>query len=191
MPWSTARSAASLPGGRIGWAFGGQYREINYETWLDNPLIDSRVTPCPEVGDTSCTIADYSAVGYTNYERFPGTISEWRALGYLNYNLEDWNFRWEVRYVSGVDDDRDNPFVYDANGELVEITWGEKVDDYYSNNLYVNWQAPWDLKVGLSVINVFDEDPSKARHQLGYDPYIGDPLGRTIELSLKKTFSGD
>jgi iron complex outermembrane receptor protein len=131
---------------------------------------------------------DYSAVGFTNYERFPGTVSEWRALGFVNYNVSNWNIRYELRYVQGVTDDRANPFVYDADGQLVEITWGEKVKDYYSNNLYVNWNGPWQTRVGLSVINAFDEDPSKARHQLGYDPYIGDPLGRTIELSLKKTF---
>ncbi len=133
----------------------------------------------------------YDAVGYTNYERFPGTVSEWRALGYVNYNMEAWNFRWELRFVGGVDDDRDNPFVYDANGDLVEITWGEKVKDYYSNNVYVNWNSPWNATFGLAIINLFDEDPSKARHQLGYDPYIGDPLGRTIELSLRVSFGGN
>jgi outer membrane receptor protein involved in Fe transport len=131
----------------------------------------------------------YDAVGFTNYERFPGTISEWRALGYVNYNLGDWNFRWELRFVDGVEDDRDNPFVYDANGDLVEITWGETVKDYYSNNLYVNWNGPWETRVGLSVINLLDEDPSKARHQLGYDPYIGDPLGRTFEFRITKGFT--
>ena len=131
----------------------------------------------------------YDAVGFTNYERFPGTVSEWRALGYVNYNIEAWNFRWELRYVGGVDDERDNPFVYDANGDLVEITWGDKVKDYVSNNLYVNWNGPWETRVGLAVINLFDEDPPKARHQLGYDPYIGDPLGRTIEFRLTKAFT--
>jgi len=131
----------------------------------------------------------YDAVGYTNYERFPGTISEWRGLGYLNYNLENWNFRWELRYVQGVTDDRGGTAVYDSAGVLTPVTWGEKVKDYYANNLYVNWKAPWDLNVGLAVVNVFDKDPSKARLQLGYDPYIGDPLGRTIQLSIKKSFA--
>lgn len=136
------------------------------------------------------TIFDaYDAVGFTNYERFPGTVSEWRALGYLNYNIADWNFRWEIRFVEGVTDDRGGTAVYDASGNLVPVDWGVKVKDYYSNNLYVNWHGPWETMVSLAVVNVFDEDPSKARLQLGYDPYIGDPLGRTIQFGLKKTFA--
>lgn len=131
----------------------------------------------------------YDAVGFTNYERFPGTISKWRGLGYVNYNLDNWNFRWELRYVDGVTDDRGGTAVYNSDGVLTPVTWGEKVKDYYANNLYVNWKGPWETMVGLAVVNIFDEDPPKARLQLGYDPYIGDPLGRTIQLTIKKSFA--
>ncbi|XOV83326.1 MAG: TonB-dependent receptor plug domain-containing protein [bacterium] len=132
----------------------------------------------------------YDAVGFANYERFPGTISEWRALANVNYNRGPYNFRWEVRFVDGVDDERPNPQIYDTAGNLVEVTWGDEVDSYYSHNLYFNWDTPWNAKLALSVVNLFDEDPSKARHQLGYDPYIGDPLGRTIELGVRVAFGG-
>lgn len=131
----------------------------------------------------------YDAVGYTNYERFPGTVSKWRALGHVNFNSGDWNFRYEVRYVGGVDDDRDQPSVFDAAGNLVTINYGKTVDDFYSHNFYVNWAGPWETDLSLAVVNLLDDDPSEARHQLGYDPYIGDPLGRTIEVGIRKTFS--
>ncbi|MEQ8857538.1 MAG: TonB-dependent receptor [Pseudomonadales bacterium] len=131
----------------------------------------------------------YDAVGFANYERFPGTISELRAIGNVNYSWRDFNFRYEVRYVDGVDDDRGPASVFDAAGVLQTINYGLKVDEYYSHNLYFNWNAPWETKLSLSIVNVLDEDPSEARHQLGYDPYIGDPLGRTFELGIKKTLS--
>jgi iron complex outermembrane recepter protein len=131
----------------------------------------------------------YEAVGFTNYERFPGTISEWRALGHVNYNMGPWNFRYEVRFIDGVEDDRPNPTIFDASGTLRTIDFGEKVDDYYSHNLYANWSGPWETQLSLSIVNVLAEDPSEARHQLGYDPYVGDPLGRTFELGIRKTFS--
>jgi hypothetical protein len=38
------------------------------------------------------------------------------------------------------------------------------------------------------VVNITDKDPPAAREELGYDPLIGNPLGRTIEVSVKKTF---
>lgn len=131
----------------------------------------------------------YSAVGFTNYERFPGTISEWRALGHVNYSMGPWNFRYEVRFVDGVKDDRPKPTIFDASGTLRTIDFGAKVDDYYSHNLYANWNGPWETQIALSIVNLFDEDPSEARHQLGYDPYIGDPLGRTFKLGIRKSFS--
>ena len=97
--------------------------------------------------------------------------------------------RFEVRYVEGITDERPSPSVNDASGNPVLITYGKKVDDYTSANLYVSYEAPWETTISLSVVNIADEDPSEARHQLSYDPYFGDPLGRTFELGFRKTFS--
>jgi outer membrane receptor protein involved in Fe transport len=44
--------------------------------------------------------------------------------------------------------------------------------------------------VSLAIMNLTDEDPPDSRLQLSYDPYIGDPLGRTIQIGFTKTFSG-
>jgi hypothetical protein len=38
------------------------------------------------------------------------------------------------------------------------------------------------------VNNIQDRDPPAAREELGYDPRIGNPLGRTFEVGIKKTF---
>jgi len=46
----------TLPGGPVGWALGVQYRKTDYQTRPTNPLADSRVTPCPVPGDTTCTL---------------------------------------------------------------------------------------------------------------------------------------
>jgi len=93
-----------------------------------------------------------------------------------------------VRFTEGVKDDRVNPFARDAAGNLHEITFGNDVDDYVLHNLYFNWQGPWETMVSVSLVNVLDEEPPEVRHQLSYDPYIGDPLGRTWEIGLTKTF---
>ena len=136
----------------------------------------------------------FDAVGFVNEERspgyVPGTISEWKVIANINYNYAGWNFRYELRFVDGVDDERPNPIVVASDGTPTEITYGDTVDDYYSHNIYVNWQAPWSTMVSLSVVNLLDEDPPEARHQIGYNPYVGDPLGRTFELGIKKTFGG-
>lgn len=48
------------------------------------------------------------------------------------------------------------------DGTPTEITYGDKVDEYFSHNLYLNWQAPWETTVSLSIVNLLDEDPPAA-----------------------------
>ena len=43
-----------LPGGNLGWAVGAQYRLINFDSTTTSPLQDTRITPCPIPGDTTC-----------------------------------------------------------------------------------------------------------------------------------------
>jgi iron complex outermembrane receptor protein len=38
------------------------------------------------------------------------------------------------------------------------------------------------------VDNLFDNDPSFARLDLGYDPFTGNPIGRTYKISVTKKF---
>ncbi len=131
----------------------------------------------------------YSAEGYANQKRFPGMLSEMRAIANLNYSQGPVNARYELRYVEGVEDDRGPGSAVDSTGTTVPVNFGVDVDDYYVHNLYFNWDAPWDTTVSLSIVNLLDEDPPQVRHEINYDPYIGDPLGRTFELGIKKSFA--
>lgn len=133
----------------------------------------------------------YNAEGYANQKRFPGMVSEMRAIANLNYSYGSLNTRYEVRFVEGVEDDRGPTTTRDTNGNVVPVNFGVDVDDYYLHNLYFNWDAPWETVVSFSIVNLLDEDPPEVRHEINYDPYIGDPLGRTFELGIKKTFSAD
>ena len=45
-----------------------------------------------------------------------------------------------------------------------------------------------DLRLTATVQNITDEDPPESRQELGYDPRMGSPLGRTFEIGVKKTF---
>jgi iron complex outermembrane receptor protein len=136
----------------------------------------------------------FDAVGFVNEERspgyVPGTISEWKAIGNINYFFRGLNVRYELRFVDGVDDERPNPTVLASDGTPTEITYGDKVDEYFSHNLYFSWDSPWQTRFSLSIVNLLDEDPPDARHQIGYNPYVGDPLGRTFEFGFTTTLGG-
>ncbi len=114
-------------------------------------------------------------LGFANYSRDGDLVSEWRGNASLNYAIGEHNLRYVVRYIQGVTDDR-----Y-ANVEI---------DDFITSNLYYQYTLPWDdgLTLSLSIENLTDEDPPFTIQQYSYDPFIGNPLGRTYEIGLRKTF---
>jgi len=132
----------------------------------------------------------FDAVGYLNYDRLGnGAIPEWKALGTINYRTGPFNGRYELRYVQGVADDR-RPFptVVNPDTSVSTVYFGAQIDSTFTHNLYFQYEAPWETILTFSIVNVLDEDPSEARHAISYDPYYGDPLGRTFEIGFRKTF---
>lgn len=144
----------------------------------------------------------YSAVGYTNYDRLPGTIPRWRGQFYGDYNRGDHNLRWTINFVDGVTDNRGPTTVQTGPSSNCNVanakagtatncqltTQGLNVDSFMSHDLTYRWQMPSDLTLTASVLNVLDQDPSLARLELTYDPFIGNPLGRTFKVGVKKRF---
>ena len=50
------------------------------------------------------------------------------------------------------------------------------------------WTMDEDLTLTATVFNLFDRDPSAARLEPSYDPFIGNPLGRTFKVGVRKSF---
>jgi len=132
--------------------------------------------------------AGYEARGFANYDRLPGTISDWRANAYAEYERGPHNLRADVTFVDGVVDNRAPISVQDTTGALRPVTFGQKVEDFYTLDLNYRVQLPGDTTVTASVFNVFDRDPSAARLELSYDPFIGNPYGRTYKVGVRKRF---
>ena len=106
-------------------------------------------------------------------------MSEWRSNTSLNYTLENHNLRYVYRFIQGVKDDRFSVHPF------------ETIDDFVTHNLYYQYTTPWvdpDLVLSLSVENMTDEEPPFTQQQYSYDPFIGNALGRTFEVGLRKTF---
>ena len=117
-------------------------------------------------------------LGFANYSRDGDIVSEWRGNASLNYSAGNHNLRYVMRYIQGVTDDR---FIGTAN---------EQIDDFVTSNLYYQYTMPFDenFVLSFSVENLMDEDPPFTVQQYSYDPFIGNPLGRTYEIGLRKTF---
>lgn len=117
-------------------------------------------------------------LGFANYSREGDIVSEIRGNASANYSYDNHNVRYVLRYIQGVTDDR---FIGTAN---------ENIDDFVTSNLYYQYTMPFDedFTLSFSVENLTDEDPPFTVQQYSYDPFIGNPLGRTFEIGLRKQF---
>lgn len=78
-----------LPGGRIGWALGAQYRENAYEREIFSPYYNANITPCPVVGQTNCAVqtGPYIFLGQAVPGRYEQSV--WAVFGELNLPVTD------------------------------------------------------------------------------------------------------
>jgi outer membrane receptor protein involved in Fe transport len=136
--------------------------------------------------------AGSNQLGYLNFATIANASSRWRANANVNYNIDKHNFRLVANYVEGVVDQRG--CTTPAGRQPGSLTvygptcWGVDGTDWLSFDFHYNFDLTDTLRLSASVDNILDKDPPHAREELGYDPRIGNPLGRTFEVGIKKTF---
>lgn len=115
-----------------------------------------------------------------NRSNFSRSLPQWKANVFANFATGPHNVRAVVRHIDEYDDERG-----DLTGD-----GNSSIDSQTTVDLFYNVDLPWEVDLGLSVVNVFDEDPPFAQFDLNYDPYTHNPFGRTFKVSLTKTFEG-
>lgn len=143
-------------------------------------------------------------LGWLNFATIANAVSEWRGNLTANYAQGDHNFRLSSQYIKGVKDDR----FFDSDGNLVgdaALTPAGRqpgTSDPFGPSLYgvfgKDWivfdfhytyeLTRWDATLNASIQNIADRMPPASRQEMGYDPRIGNPLGRTFEVGLRKRF---
>ncbi len=122
-------------------------------------------------------------VGQFNRANFSRSLPQWKANLFGNYAIGAHNVRAVLRHIDSYEDER---------GDITPTNNRDdsEIDSMTTVDLFYNWDAPWDIDFGLSLVNAFDEDPPFAQFDLNYDPYTHNPFGRTFKVSLSKTFGG-
>lgn len=132
--------------------------------------------------DTATTLdgflitASDDRLGFLNFSGAGVAAPEFRVNTYLNYGLGPHNIRLMLGYVSAVSDDRPG------------IQYGETGEDWYGLDLHYTFDVTDTLRLFASIVNLEDRDPPGHQIEQSYDPRIASALGRTFELSIKKTF---
>jgi outer membrane receptor protein involved in Fe transport len=144
----------------------------------------------------------YEAAGFTNYDRLPGTIPDWRGQFFADYTRGAHNLRWTINYIDSAIDNRGPTTVQTGASTNCNVanaragtatncrltTAGLKVGSFMTHDLTYRWVMENDLTLTASVLNALDESPSQARLELSYDPFVGNPLGRTFKVGVRKKF---
>ena len=140
--------------------------------------------------------AGFEAAGFTNYDRAVQTISKVRGSGFVDYAYDIHNFRLTVNHIGGATDNRAPIFAQNgattsctvANATCIPVTLGLRVKSFTTLDFTYRVELPMDVTVTASAFNIFDRDPSAARLEYGYDPFIGNPYGRSFKVSFAKRF---
>lgn len=135
----------------------------------------------------------FDGVGRLNYQTQIYPIPRWKAQVYLEYNRDIHMARLTMNYIDAYVDQRPSPFapnvVRDPLNNAVPLTnEGQKIDAQMVFDFTYRATLPWDTTIVATVDNIFDEDPSFARLDLGYDPFTGNALGRSFKLTVTKKF---
>jgi len=115
-------------------------------------------------------------LGTLNFATFAQAAPKLRANLGVNYGLGRQNFRLGVNYVSAVVDER------------AGVQYGENGKAWVTTDFTYRLQLGDSMALTATVANIFDRDPPPAQEEFGYDPWTGNPLGRTFELGVKKSF---
>ena len=116
-----------------------------------------------------------------NRSNFSRSLPKTKANLFANYMVGNHNLRGVMRYISSYEDERGD---ITGNGE-------SDIDSQTTFDIFYTWRSDYDLALGLSVVNVTDEDPPFAQFDTSYDPYTHNPFGRTFKISLTKRFGGN
>jgi iron complex outermembrane recepter protein len=143
----------------------------------------------------------YDALGFTNYNRSPGTIPKLRGQAYIDLSAKNHNLRFTFNYIGGATDNRGPAVLQTASvvggctvanapttAGCVLNSFGLRVKPFYTFDSTYRVELPWDMAVTASVYNIFNRDPSSARLELGYDSFIGNPIGRSFKIGVTKHF---
>ena len=73
---------------------------------------------------------------------------------------------------------------YDDTGATAAYPWLATVDSQVTLDAHYLFNGIDNLTIGLSALNLTDEDPPAARGDLNYDPFTHNAFGRMIKADI-------
>jgi iron complex outermembrane receptor protein len=158
--------------------FGGNVSFGGDATYLIDYKRGAVISPfLPSAGNVNVLEAPLNRAGLSELIVRFYSYPKWKANAFVNYTRGPLNARWTIRII-GATSDQDHP-----------VTGGfASVDNNVEHDLTLQYQGTWQTTWTLNVRNLLDAAPPFVFSQYNYDYTNGDPLGRVVEIGLKKRF---
>ncbi len=139
----------------------------------------------------------YDGVGLLNYQQALYPVPEWKGQAYVDFGFGPIDMRLQGNYTGGLHDQRDGtipgfnptgPFVVNNDLGGVVLTQGADISKFVTADFNVQLRLPMNVVLTGTVTNIFDRDPPFAREDYNYEPFIGNPLGRTVKVGASIKF---
>lgn len=133
-------------------------------------------------------------LGRLNFAAIGQAAPELRANFNVNYSWGTHNVRFVLGYIDGVEDERYLAALPVPSGvqpgtsdPFEPTSYGVRQDDWITADVHYHVDTRWGT-FSASLVNITDEAPPAAQEELGYDPLIGDPLMRHLEVGFRREF---
>lgn len=137
--------------------------------------------------------AGYDGVGLLNYQTTLYPVPEWKGQGYLELGGGPVDARLSVNYIDGLYDQRADittAGIFGPNAALggKPVTDGANINSFTTVDFTIQFRVFKELTLTGTVTNLFNQDPPFAREDYSYEPFIGNPLGRTFKVGFTSKF---
>ena len=138
----------------------------------------------------------YDGVGLLNYQSSLYPVPKYKGQAFVDFGIGPIDMRLQGNYTGGLKDQRSGlvqgftasgPFAFNNDLQRV-VTTGANISKFVTADFNVQLQLPRNVTLSGTVTNIFDRDPPFAREDYNYEPFIGNPLGRTVKLGLSARF---
>ena len=133
----------------------------------------------------------FDGVGLLNYQSALYPLPEFKGQAYVDFGFGPVDMRFQGNYTGKLHDQRADAGtgIYGVDPDLgYAVTRGANISKFVTADFNIQLQLPHDVVLTGTVNNVFDRDPPFAREDYNYEPFIGNPLGRTYKIGASVKF---
>jgi iron complex outermembrane receptor protein len=136
----------------------------------------------------------FDGAGRSNVNTGFTPLPDLKGSAFVNWSRGVHNVRLVTRYVGSYLDSRSlleplrNIFTARPSTNGIANRTGTRIGKHITEDLTYVAQLPSEITISASVTNLTDKDPPFARLELGYDPSVVSPIGRAVEIGIRKKF---